>query len=102
MKALEEGSAPKILGSLTVGRGGGTLRLSEELLDRLRIQPGGHLHLVDMGDGSLHLCSSEEVYFYTPEWQGKEREVDEAIADGRFDPPEDVESAIATLRASAA
>ena len=47
--------------------------------------------LVEAGDGAriqrivseALLTAVEQRYFWTPEWQAREREVDEAIAEGR-------------------
>ena len=47
--------------------------------------------LVEAGDGTMVqrillealLTTVEQTYFWTPEWQAKEREADRAIAEGR-------------------
>ena len=45
------------------------------------------------------LISKDQAWFYTPEWQAKEKEADEAIARGDLDGPFDsAEDLIAYLR----
>ena len=48
------------------------------------------------------LVDAEEAFFYTPEWQAAEREVDEDLATGRYKDFETVDDLIADLERLAA
>ena len=63
--------------------------------------------LTEAGDGAMIqrilsealLAAVEQRYFWTPEWQAKEREADEAIAEGRVRTFDTMEEMLAFLDA---
>jgi bifunctional DNA-binding transcriptional regulator/antitoxin component of YhaV-PrlF toxin-antitoxin module len=78
------------------------LRLPDEVTRQLRIRKGAKLEVLVSG-GVIHLIPpgrirKDQRYFYTPEWQAKEREADADIAAGRVKSYSDVEALIRDLR----
>lgn len=61
--------------------------LPKEIMKRAHLSPGDPLEVIYEGDTiilrpQVHI-SRDQAYFWTKEWQKGEREVDEAIKDGR-------------------
>jgi len=66
---------------------GGRVVLPEEMCTRHRLtQPDIRLRVVERDDGVIELhpfeIDPDQAWFWTPEWQAGEREVDEQIARG--------------------
>jgi bifunctional DNA-binding transcriptional regulator/antitoxin component of YhaV-PrlF toxin-antitoxin module len=79
------------------------VQLPELVTKCLRIRPGTKLEVFVSGDGIFLIPSKripkEQRYFYTEEWQAKEREADESIARGEATAPfSDTAAAIRALR----
>jgi antitoxin component of MazEF toxin-antitoxin module len=74
------------MGVITIGEGG-TVRIPEELLERARLKAGAHVSLRVSDEGDIVIQPEErdpdQAWFWTEEWQKKEREADEDIAAGR-------------------
>jgi hypothetical protein len=68
----------------------------------LGLRKGDHMlmrlvgHRVEMIPASL--IPKDQLWFWTPEWQKKEREVDEALARGDFKETDSVEELLRDLR----
>lgn len=83
------------------------VRLPEEVARKLKLRKGCRLGVVLSGDTVILVPWSripkDQRYFYTREWQLKEREADEAIARGDLIGPfDDAASAVRALRAAKA
>jgi AbrB family looped-hinge helix DNA binding protein len=65
----------------------------------LRLKKGDHI-LVRLLDRRIELIPipKDQLWFWTPEWQKKEREADEDIARGRFKESTSVDELIKDLR----
>ncbi len=68
----------------------------------LRLKKGDHI-LMRLVDGRVEmvpvsLIPKDQLWFWTPEWQKKEREADEDIAQGRVKEFESVEELLKDLR----
>jgi bifunctional DNA-binding transcriptional regulator/antitoxin component of YhaV-PrlF toxin-antitoxin module len=79
------------------------VQLPDVVTKRLRIRQGAKLEVLVSGDGIFLIPSKripkEQRYFYTEEWQAKEREADESIARGEVTGPfSDATAAIRALR----
>jgi bifunctional DNA-binding transcriptional regulator/antitoxin component of YhaV-PrlF toxin-antitoxin module len=77
------------------------VQLPDVVTKRLRIREGAKLEVLVSGDG-IFLIPSKRIpkgqrYFYTEEWQAKEREADESIARGEVTGP--FSNAVAAIRA---
>jgi len=77
------------------------VQLPNVVTKRLRIREGAKLEVLVSGDGIFLIPSKripkERRYFYTEEWQAKEREADESIARGEVTGP--FSNAVAAIRA---
>ncbi len=78
------------------------LALPASVTRALRLRKGATLEVTVLGKG-VYLVPTGRIpkdqrYFYTPEWQTKEREADEAIASGNTKAFSDVEALIRDLR----
>ena len=64
----------------------GQLTIPAEVRKAAGLQPG-HILAIEVTDQGIILrpieIDPEQAWFWTPEWQAKEREADEAIAAGR-------------------
>jgi bifunctional DNA-binding transcriptional regulator/antitoxin component of YhaV-PrlF toxin-antitoxin module len=66
------------------------LTLPEKIRHAVGISPGDtiYVQVEDHGEAGLHVrlraIDPGQVWFWTPEWQAKEREADEDYAAGRF------------------
>ncbi len=65
----------------------GQVTIPEDLRDELHLEPGQPIEIV-VHDGGVLIrpidIDPEQAWFWTPEWQAKEREADRAYAEGRF------------------
>ena len=72
---------------ITIGEGG-MVRIPEELLEQAHLKEGAPVSLHVSEDGESVIQAEErdpaQAWFWTEEWQKKEREADEDIAAGRF------------------
>ena len=77
------------------------VQLPDVVTKRLRIREGAKLEVLISGDGIFLIPSKripkEQRYFYTEEWQAKEREADESIARGEVTGP--FSNAVTAIRA---
>ena len=69
----------------------------------LQLKEGDHM-LVRLVDNTLELIPAQVVpkdqrWFWTPEWQAKEREVDEALARGEYRAAESADELLRKLKA---
>lgn len=80
----------------------GVVTIPQDIRDQLDLEEGDQL-VVAVEDGRIVLTPAsivpdDQAWFWTPEWQAKEREVDEALADGdRGEVYEDGESFVQAL-----
>ncbi len=67
------------------------ITIPEEIFKRLRLQPGDFLAIEAHEDNFVavpqKLIPRDQAWFWTREWQEKEREADEDIAAGRVSGP---------------
>ncbi|MCI0529273.1 MAG: AbrB/MazE/SpoVT family DNA-binding domain-containing protein, partial [Nitrospira sp.] len=67
------------------------ITIPKEVFERLHLEIGDYLEVQVRGNYIVmvpkKLISKDQVWFYTPEWQEKEREADEAIARGEVSGP---------------
>ncbi|MFT4296029.1 MAG: hypothetical protein QM582_11525 [Micropruina sp.] len=67
----------------------GVINLPPELRRRLHLdQPGAQVEVTERADGVLELRPTlavpvDQAWFWRPEWQQREREVDDHVAQGR-------------------
>ncbi len=85
----------------------GQVRLPAGVARKLKLRRGAKLEVVAMGDGVFLIPPGRipkgQRYFYTEEWQAKEREADEAIRRGDvLGPFKDADEAIRALRTAKA
>ena len=75
---------------ITIGEGG-MLRIPGEVLERAHLKDGAPVSLHVSEDGEIVIQAEErdpdQAWFWTEEWQRKEREADEDIAAGRVTGP---------------
>lgn len=88
--------------TVTIGANG-QVRLPTDVAKKLKLRQGGKLEVVATGGGVFLIppgrIPKNQRYFYTPEWQAKEREADEAIARGEvIGPFKAADEAIRALR----
>jgi len=82
---------------------GGSLSLPAEACARLRLdEPGAQVEVIVRDDDviELHPClpvASSQAWFWSREWQEREREVDEALAAGESSTHESVEGLLEHL-----
>ena len=65
----------------------GQVTIPDEVREELHLEPGQPVEIV-VHDGGVLIrpidIDPEQAWFWTPEWQAKEREADRAYAEGRF------------------
>lgn len=80
---------------------GGNMQIPLAVTRKLRLRKGSELEVVVSGDVMLVVPAKsipkDQRYFYTDEWQTKEREADEDIKEGRTKAYSDVEELIREL-----
>lgn len=85
-------------------QGRGTVALPAELRRRYQLdQPGAQVEISEREDGVLELrptfaVPAAQAWFWSDEWQRREREADEDIAAGRVSTYDDVDELVADLR----
>jgi AbrB family looped-hinge helix DNA binding protein len=90
-------------GHVTKIRAKGQVTIPTEIRQAARLEEGDPVE-VEIVDGGvllrpLKLIDAAQAWFWTPEWQEKEREADEDIAAGRVERFESDEEFLAALRA---
>lgn len=81
----------------------GTIALPPELRKRYQLdRPGAQVEITEVAPGVWQLrpvlpIPADQAWFWTPEWQAGEREVDEELAAGRVRSYQDGEEFIAAL-----
>ena len=79
----------------------GQVTIPAEVRRAAQIEPG-HAFEVEITDEGILLRPAEidpdQTWFWTPEWQAKEREADRAIAEGRFTRSYSDEEFLASLK----
>jgi bifunctional DNA-binding transcriptional regulator/antitoxin component of YhaV-PrlF toxin-antitoxin module len=84
-------------------QGRGTIALPADVRRRLRLdEPGAQVEVIVRDDDviELHPClpvASSQAWFWSREWQEREREVDEALAAGESSTHESVEGLLEHL-----
>ena len=67
------------------------ITIPKEAFERLRLEVGDFLEVEGIEEGLLlipkKLISKDQAWFWTKEWQEKEKEADEAIARGEISEP---------------
>jgi len=75
--------------------------IPKKIVDALDLKPGDYVE-VTMEQGRIVIVPKEvvdrEAWFWSEEWQAKEREADEALAQGDYEEFEDIEGLIRDLR----
>ncbi len=79
------------------------ITIPKEAFEKLRLEIGDFLEVEATEEGLLlipkKLISKDQAWFWTKEWQAKEKEADEAIARGEISEPfENVEELMQHLR----
>ncbi len=78
------------------------LTLPHRAITKLKLREGDYLELRVAGDRielvPLAMIPRDQLWFWTPEWQAGEREVDEDIAAGRVETFHSAEELIGSLR----
>lgn len=91
------------MGKTSKLRGKGQLTIPPDIRAAARLEEGDPIEFELTVDGILlrpkKVIDATQAWFWTPEWQAKEREADEDIAAGRFDRFESDEEFLAALRA---
>ncbi len=81
----------------------GVLTLPAEIRAAARLEEGDPIEVEIVEDGILlrpqKVIDASQAWYWTPEWQAKEREADEDIAAGRVEYFDSDEAFIAALRA---
>jgi len=77
--------------------------IPRRISNALKLKTGDHM-LVRLVDNTLELIPAQVVpkdqrWFWTPEWQAREREVDEALARGEFVESKSADELLAKLKA---
>jgi hypothetical protein len=81
----------------------GVIALPAELRHKLHLdEPGAQLEITERPDGVLELraalpVAADQAWFWTQEWQQREREVDEHVAAGRVTVHESADDFLAHL-----
>jgi bifunctional DNA-binding transcriptional regulator/antitoxin component of YhaV-PrlF toxin-antitoxin module len=75
----------------------GQLVLDAEAMSSLGLAPGETVEVSEVAGGIL-VRRADDAWFWTPEWQAKEREADEDIAAGRVRHFESDEEFLASLK----
>lgn len=60
----------------------GTVMLPASVREALHVSEGDEVAFVDTGNGIV-VCPADQAWFWTPEWQEGEREVEADLAAGR-------------------
>jgi antitoxin component of MazEF toxin-antitoxin module len=88
---------PQVIGA------GGAINIPPELLERAHLAEGSVVCLSVTEDGAIAIAAEgrdpDQAWFWTEEWQRKEREADEDIAAGRVTGPMTGDEFLAELRA---
>jgi len=67
------------------------ITIPQELRKKFNVSVGDYLEIETQKEGlvikPVKVIHPDQEYFYTPEWQKKEMEADEAIAQGRISGP---------------
>lgn len=83
-------------------RGHGQITLPKRLREQYHLEEGDLLELEERDDGILlkprKLIDPTQAWFWTPEWQAKEKEADEDIQAGRVKRFDRVEDLLEDLR----
>jgi len=78
------------------------LTIPQEALAKLRLSEGDVLELRVWDDKielvPMALIPRDQLWFWTPEWQKKEKEADEDLAKGRYKEYKSMRQAIASLK----
>lgn len=78
------------------------LTLPRRALAKLRLREGDYLELRVTDDHielvPLAMIPRDQLWFWTPEWQAKEREADEDLAKGRYKIYKNMREAISSLK----
>lgn len=87
--------------STTTLRKRGQITIPSEVREAAHVEPGAVLEC-HVEDGRIVmtpkiLIDADQAWFWTPEWQEKEREVDLAVAEGRTEVFESFEDFVADL-----
>lgn len=81
----------------------GLLSLPKEVRQRHRLDsPGAQVEITERGDGVLEIrpqvaIPASQTWFWTEDWQRREREASEGLAAGRFTDHDGVDSFLADL-----
>lgn len=73
------------------------LTIPKEIIEQLGIKPGDYVEATRK-NRSIVITPSEDAWFWSKEWQEKEREADEALAHGDYQDFDDVAELIRDLR----
>ena len=77
--------------------------IPQKIVDQVRLEPGGYVE-VTLEKGKIvmvpkEIVDREDAWFWSKEWQEKEREADEAIAKGKvIGPFKNAKEAISALK----
>lgn len=79
------------------------ITIPQELRKKFNVAVGDYLEIEDQEEGlvikPVKVVRPDQAYFYTPEWQKKEAEADEAIAKGEvLGPFDNAKDAIKALK----
>jgi AbrB family looped-hinge helix DNA binding protein len=88
--------------SSTIVRKKGSVTIPAAIRKAARLDEGDVVEVEITADGILlrpkKLIDATQAWFWTPEWQAREREADEDIAAGRFDRYESDEELLAAFK----
>ena len=75
--------------------------IPKEIVEKLHLKAGDYVEMT-LEEGKIiiipkEIVDREDAWFWSEEWQQKEREADEALAKGRYQEFEDVEELIRDL-----
>ena len=92
---------PKLEGTVRVGVKR-QITIPHRISSALRLKKGDHMLLRLVGGRvemiPVSLIPKDQLWFWTPEWQKKEREVDEALARGDFKETDSVDELMRELK----
>ena len=71
--------------------------IPKEIIEQLGLKPGDYVE-VTRKNRSIVITPSEDAWFWSKEWQEKEREADEALAHGDYKDFDNVDGLIRDLR----
>jgi AbrB family looped-hinge helix DNA binding protein len=76
--------------------------IPRQISEALRLREGDHLLMRLVGGRvemiPVSLVPKDQLWFWTPEWQNKEREVDEAMARGDYKESDSVDALLRDLK----